>query len=324
MSRIGSGRNGAVNDLELQGRDTLRTANQLSEALHANLMDWQVRPISRAGPIAARVRSGSVGQIRMIELSGEPFHGTRGRSEIATDGADFLGVLLQRSGTTHCQVGDVNTLVGPGDISLWYSGRPVEFHMPGPFQKLCMLIPVRCLEPVLQNPTSYEGVHLAAGNPLAALLGSYLTTLSDQVAGGQEDTASATADVTLELLAAAFRANAGKDHATPRKKLQNRVLQYIEARLSDPELTPAAIAKANGISPRYLYLLFETQGASVAGWIRQRRLARCRAALENQDDDQTVCEIAHSWGFSDAAHFSRLFKSAYGASPMSFKAPRKS
>ena len=312
-----------MNALELTGMETLRSAGTLSEALHSNMMDWQVKPIARAATIAARVRSGSIGDIRMIELSGEPFHGTRGRSEIATDGEDFLGDLLQRSGSTHCKVGDVSTLVGPGDISLWYSGRPVEFTMPGTFRKLCMLIPVRCLEPVLQNPTSYEGVHLSADNPLAGLLTSYLTTLSEQVAGGQQDTASATVDVTLELLAAAFRASVGKEDTTPRKKLQTRVLQYMETRLGDPDLTPTAIAEAMGISPRYLYLLFDTQGISVAGWIRQRRLAKCRAALENQDDNKSVCEIAYNWGFSDAAHFSRLFKSAYGASPMSFKASRK-
>ncbi|MFW7354668.1 MAG: helix-turn-helix domain-containing protein [Brucella sp.] len=308
---------------EIRGTDTLRTADAVAEALHENLMDWQVRPSTRLAPVAASVCAGSIGEIRMIELSGEPFHGTRGRQEIGTDGADFLGVLLQRSGSTQCKVGDVKTVVGPGDLSLWYSGRPVEFNMPGPFRKLCMLIPVRCLEPVLQNPTSYEGVHLVADNPLAALLGSYLTTLSEQVANGHTDMASATVDVTLELLGAALRANAGKDDVTPRKKLQTRVFQYIDSRLSDPDLTPAAIAEANGISPRYLYLLFETQGLSVAGWIRQRRLAKCRAALENQDNPKTVCQIAHSWGFSDAAHFSRLFKSAYGMSPMSVKTHRK-
>lgn len=311
-----------MNALERPGTQILKSADALSAALHENMMDWQVKPIARTASIGARLRSRSIGKIRLIELSGEPFHGTRSRSEIATDSAEFLGVLFQRSGSTQCKVGDTRTIVGPGELSLWYSGRPVEFEMATPFRKLCMLIPVTCFESVLHNPTSYEGIHLTAENPLAALLGSYLTTLSEQVAAGK-DTASATVDVTLELLAAAFRANSSKDNHTPRKKLQNRVLQYIEARLGDADLTPAAIAEANGISTRYLYLLFNTQGLSVAGWVRQRRLARCRAALESQHDIKTVSEIAHSWGFSDAAHFSRLFKSAYGASPISFRASSK-
>ena len=154
---------------------------------------------------------------------------------------------------------------------------------------------------------------------MTRLLASYLTTLSEEVALGHDDHACATVDVTLELLAAAFRANEAKDHKSPQKKLQNRVFQYIEARLGDADMTPASIAAGNGISLRYLYLLFNDHETTVAGWIRQRRLARCRSELANTRSTRTISEIAYKWGFSDAAHFSRLFKSAYGIAPTQFR-----
>ena len=299
---------------------TLQTADAVSEALHDCFVDWQVQPASSTEPIANTVQPRSIGDIRMIEISGSPFRGARGRSEIAEDGQEFLGVLFQRSGKTHCRMGNTKTLVSGGDVALWYSDRPVKFEMPDEFRKLCMLIPVSRFETTLANPTSYEGLHLTAGSPLAALLGSYLTTLSENVASENTGDVLATVDVTIELLASVFRANKSKIDQTPRKKLQARVFQYVESRLGDPDLTPAMIAEAHGISVRSLYLLFNEQGVTVSGWIRQRRLARCKSELANMRGNKSVTQIAYQWGFSDSAHFSRLFKFAYGQSPTQFKA----
>ena len=195
--------------------------------------------------------------------------------------------------------------------------------MPDHFHKLCMLIPVRRFDGVLHDPTGYEGLHLSSDRPLAALLGSYLTTLCDEVAMGQDSASAGTVDVTLELLAAAFRAVRSRTDDTPRKHLQHRIIQYVESRLADSTLTPASIAEAHGISLRYLYLLISEQQMTVAELIRVRRLARCRSALDNYRDVQTVAEIAYKWGFSDSAHFSRLFKNAYGISPSAYKASRQ-
>ena len=40
--------------------------------------------------------------------------------------------------------------------------------------------------------------------------------------------------------------------------------------------------------------------------------------------DRTITEIAMKWGFSDAAHFSRSFKAAFGISPHAFRRARTS
>jgi AraC-like DNA-binding protein len=63
------------------------------------------------------------------------------------------------------------------------------------------------------------------------------------------------------------------------------------------------------------------RGVTVAGWIRSRRLARCRVALTDVRQDRTITEIATKWGFSDVAHFSRTFKAA-SASPQMRSAVR--
>ena len=64
------------------GSELIKSADALSEALHNNLMDWQVKPVSRTDNIETIVKPRTIGDIRLIELSGAPFCGTRERAEI--------------------------------------------------------------------------------------------------------------------------------------------------------------------------------------------------------------------------------------------------
>ena len=101
--------------------------------------------------------------------------------------------------------------------------------------------------------------------------------------------------------------------------LLSRIMRYIDSRLDDPALTPPEIAKRFGISVRYLHRIFSEKQLTVNGWRRARRLAKCRDELIDLGSRRTITEIALSWGFSDAAHFSRLFKSAFGMPPNAFR-----
>jgi AraC-like DNA-binding protein len=100
--------------------------------------------------------------------------------------------------------------------------------------------------------------------------------------------------------------------------LQTRA--FIEEHLGDPDLTPPAVAAAHYVSVRYLHKLFETQEASVAEWIRQRRLERCRRdLLDSALSALPVNAIAARWGLLNAAHFSRAFRAAYGTAPGEYR-----
>ncbi|WP_329066767.1 helix-turn-helix domain-containing protein [Streptomyces sp. NBC_01429] len=114
----------------------------------------------------------------------------------------------------------------------------------------------------------------------------------------------------IELISVALEAQLGDARPCPDEALRDRVLGYIEARLSDRDLVPAGIAAAHHISVRRLHKLFEDQPLTVAALIRRRRLERCRADLTHSD--RTVAAVAARWGFGDPAHFSRLFKATYG------------
>jgi acetamidase/formamidase/AraC-like DNA-binding protein len=101
----------------------------------------------------------------------------------------------------------------------------------------------------------------------------------------------------------------------------HRLCQAIERRLDDPDLTPARVAQAEGISERYLQKLFEGTGSSFTHYLRERRLQRTSADLSNPAEaHHSISEIAFRAGFNDSAHFSRAFRHRFGLSPREFRA----
>ena len=99
-----------------------------------------------------------------------------------------------------------------------------------------------------------------------------------------------------------------------------RIQAFIEHHLGDPGLSPAMIAAAHHVSVRTLHNLYEPGEHTVSGWIRHRRLERCRQDLLNPDlRDRPVGSIGTRWGFQDAAVFSRLFRRAYGLPPGEYR-----
>jgi AraC-like DNA-binding protein len=103
-------------------------------------------------------------------------------------------------------------------------------------------------------------------------------------------------------------------------QLRPRVEYFIETNLQDPALCPAGIAAAASISVRHLHRLFAPKGCTVAEWIRERRLERCRTDLSDPHlRERKITDIAFGWGFSDSAHFSHCFKQEFGVSPREFR-----
>lgn len=293
----------------------------LNQALAADLMGWSVSETNQV-PLLARVTAHRLNDIRLLEISGNPYGASRGHSEISADGEACIGVLYQKSGSTWCRTGGDRLVVGPGEISIWHSRQPATFEMPEQFDKLCMAIPVSRFDGLLRNVEEYAGLHFPASSNLAVLLGSYLSALTDKIVSRDDETAFDTVDVTLELLGAAFRAKQRSAGIAPRDRLFLRIARYIENRLQDRDLSPQKIADDNGVSVRYLYLLFSQEGMTVAGWVRKRRLERCRLDLDATSSRLTVTDIAHRWGFNDSAHFSRLFKVSFGIAPTAYRRSR--
>lgn len=83
------------------------------------------------------------------------------------------------------------------------------------------------------------------------------------------------------------------------------------------------IADAHHVSLRTLHRLFEAEEGTVAGYVRDLRLARCRHdLLDPALRHEPIQAIAARWGFRDKAHFSRVFRAAHGMTPQAWRTMR--
>lgn len=92
-----------------------------------------------------------------------------------------------------------------------------------------------------------------------------------------------------------------------------RAILLMEQSLAAP---PSTDALANGvaISRRQLERLFQAElGVSIQAFARDLRLSR--AVWEMAQGRRSLTEIAAQYGYSDLAHFHRLFRGAFGCSP---------
>ncbi|XVQ83620.1 helix-turn-helix domain-containing protein [Microbispora siamensis] len=165
-------------------------------------------------------------------------------------------------------------------------------------------------------------VPFPARGGVAGLFSRFLLQLlseADEYAPGDE---AVLARVAIDLLTAtcARQADAALPSEVRRQALMLRIDEFVRTRLDDPALSPEVIAAAHQISTRYLHKLFHGRPLTVAAWIRHLRLENCRRDLvDPRLRDRPVHAIAARWGLVDAAHFSRLFRSAYGMSPLEYR-----
>ncbi|ADI12290.1 putative transcriptional regulator [Streptomyces bingchenggensis BCW-1] len=108
----------------------------------------------------------------------------------------------------------------------------------------------------------------------------------------------------------------GGARADARRALLLKIQRFITHHLSDPDLSPEAIARAHHISVRYLHKLFRDEGTTVGRWIRGRRLEECQRELVLAPPPPPA-DMARGapGGFISPTHFSRVFRATYGMSP---------
>jgi AraC-like DNA-binding protein len=130
---------------------------------------------------------------------------------------------------------------------------------------------------------------------------------------------SATIDLTRGLLST-FADKQPWARDVMHDTASTRIHCYIDQHLRDRDLTPASIARANHVSLRQLYKVWELNELSLSEYIIANRLSRAREDLRRPTlKDRSILAISQSWGFADPAHFSRRFKAAYGLSPRQWR-----
>ena len=284
-----------------------------SRMLSATHLPWSVTELTPDSPsgFSASVRRRHLADLTLVECTCSPNAGVRRSREIAATDDAYLVMLMTLSG--HEMVSQSGNLaqLSPGSVVVWDSEQPAEFLVQDTLVKRSLLVPKAALAEVGGRGSLRTGAVLDVSAPAVTLLSRYLDSLSATLDGLPLGALPAARNATIELLAAALQDIRSADLCSgPATRSAAETL--IDRKLAEPALTPAAVARALGVSTRSLHRAFEDSGESVSSFIRVRRLARARDDLLAGN---TVSQVARRWNFTDTSHFSRSFKRHFGINP---------
>jgi AraC-like DNA-binding protein len=268
--------------------------------------------------------SSDLGAIEVSLSSGKSRTLRRTPAMIRQSNPDVLRLMLFLRGEGIVTQDDREALLAPTDLALHDPTRPSAGRLGNDVQTLMLRFP-RALLPL--PPTAIEqlrAVCLSGSRGVGALASQFLVQLAKHADEYDVHDAARLSTAALDVLAAALAHELDCSSSLPpethQRALLHRIHAFIQQRLGDPELSPGVIAAAHHISLRYLHKLFQEEGATVAGWIRARRLDRCRHDLTDpMQRERPVHAIAARWGFTGAAHFSTVFRATYGMAPREYR-----
>ncbi len=203
-----------------------------------------------------------------------------------------------------------------GECVLTDSQAPVVGTYTQPHAAICLNIPFDRLNRWLPESEPFEGLRLGKSATSSRIISMLLLSLWQSIESGDEGPVGRrTADALLGLLAHRCQRGVAANRPGERHKkiCCDQVKEYITHHIRDPKLSVQMVAERIGVTTRYLQLLFAENGECVSEFIKRERLRGCLLDLRDACfDRQSITEIAFSWGFNSAAHFSSSFRRAYG------------
>ncbi|MGW2251739.1 helix-turn-helix transcriptional regulator [Kitasatospora sp. NPDC001660] len=212
-----------------------------------------------------------------------------------------------------------------GDLVFCNPGRSRTPRFADDGRVTVLRLPRRLLELSEADCDRLTGMISGGDGGLGALVSSCLAELTTGVQDHSPETihrlTRTTVDLLVVLVMELLQTEREDLSTVAHGELIARIQDYIENHLTDPDLSPYSIARANHISVRYLHKIFQHEGITVGQWLRQRRLESCRHDLRRTPNRRiAVSAVANRWGFVSASHFSRIFREEYGMSPSEWQA----
>jgi AraC-like DNA-binding protein len=142
---------------------------------------------------------------------------------------------------------------------------------------------------------------------------------------GTPEVRSLVATHLHDLAALAFGATRDAAAVAAGRGVQAARLRAIKddilKRSADERLSVTDVAKRHHVTPRYVQLLFESDGGTFSEYIIEQRLAHAYRMLgAAKFADWTIGAIAFEVGFSNLSYFNRTFRRRYGVTPSDVRA----
>ncbi|MEV0229162.1 helix-turn-helix domain-containing protein [Nonomuraea sp. NPDC050786] len=274
-------------------------------------------------PLRGEIEAGQLGPVgvgRVRTSTPHSVHRTSGL--IRRDSPELYRVVLALEGSPRVAQDGRYAQLSRGEFAIYDFTRPYELAYDSAVQLAVFSLPRDLLSLPGGALDTLTAVPVTAESGTAALAVPLLRRVAMDIETYRPESAARLSTVVTDLISTAVAERVEQRRSLPQDSRQRMLLlkihAFVEQRLGQADLDPATVATAHHVSVRYLHRLFESEHTTVAAWIRQRRLERCRAELA-EGGPRSVSEIGARWGLPDSAHFSRLFKRAYGMPPAEYR-----
>ena len=249
-------------------------------------------------------------------------------NELTTDGSDDLIFGFIESGSVRVAQLDRALCVEAGCATMLWSAEGNRAVAPLKTQLFNLLIP----RPVLAARVRDIQGHLArqvTGDVIALrLLRHYLRSLYDSTDAQLTPQFIQTArNHVYDLVALAIDATGDVAELAAGRTCGGAVARWQRLRCANrhrPGLSLDEIAQRQRVSPRYLRMLFETEGTSFSQFLREHRLQHSYHLLTSPLYAQLpISTIAYEAGFGDRSNFNRAFRARYSLTPSDVRASWK-
>jgi AraC-like DNA-binding protein len=190
-----------------------------------------------------------------------------------------------------------------------------------PHASICLSVPDATLRDYVPEPDRLVGMRFTPDGTLSRLVSTLLLSVWASAERGAERGDELKATSALLRVVACCYARSSVDADAAAKVNCQQVKKFIGIEIRNPALSVQFVAERIGVTTRYLQLLFAEEQECVSQYIKRERLLGCLLDLRDGDfDHQSITEIAFSWGFNSAAHFSSSFKKEFGLNPRDYRA----
>lgn len=245
-------------------------------------------------------------------------HGERTR-ELTSDGRSNYMLTIHQSDYEVDVKGGRSLSVSKGDIVIVNESLRQSFTMPQT-RLLAIVLEEQKMGDIAPPIRTRPIHHISAATPGASLVAGYADLLLAD-ASLDERGAQLAGDHLYQLVAFALGAEGRARSGLPGVGGARLVLvkQDVKRNLTDPDLDIAAVARRQGVTPRYIQRLFEREETTFGHFLRDARLDLARDILGARGG-ATISAIAFDCGFGDLSHFNKAFRNRFGMTPSDVKA----
>jgi len=250
----------------------------------------------------------------------DPLAGFRSADKIDHGRENYIELIMFTEGGMHVSQSKRETYAGAGDFLLWDALQPGKFDSNDRTRANTILFPRYLANQYLPNIEDLYGRTISSKTTVGSLLSSYVVSLHRNIATANSHEYSGLVCATLEMLRAYTDSPDHLGNSKRQRFMLQSIINLIKEHYSNPDCSPESIADELSISERYLRKILADSNTTFSELLKSERLLAASKALTSISFNQeSIVTIAYRFGFCDAAHFSKSFKSKFGCSPREYR-----